>query len=100
MSHQVIKPSVGRVVLFYAMPGADVRPALVVHVWADVCINICTWDGNGTPVPNPPTSVRLVQPGETLPASGPYCTWMEYQISQAAKTEAAEKKLAAAKAEG
>jgi hypothetical protein len=91
----VIKPSVGRIVLFYNEPGAAVRPAIVVHVWGDPCINIATWDGNGNPVPNPPTSVRLVQPGETLPTSGPYCTWMDYQVGQAAKTEALEKELAA-----
>ena len=90
----MIKPTVGRVVLFYSDPSADVRPAIITHVWGDPCINVATWDGNGSPVAAPPTSVRLVQPGESLPASGPYCTWMDYQVGQAAKTEALEKQLA------
>jgi hypothetical protein len=30
-----IKPSVGRIVLFYNQAGAPVRPAIIVHVWSD-----------------------------------------------------------------
>jgi hypothetical protein len=78
-----IKPSVGRIVLFYNQAGAPVRPAIIVHVWSDCCINVGTWNGDGVPTSPPTTSIRLVQPGEDIPISGPYCTWMDYQIGQA-----------------
>lgn len=39
--------------------------------------------------------VPLIQEGEKAPTLGPYCTWMPYQIGQAAQTEGVAKRVAA-----
>jgi hypothetical protein len=95
----VIKPTVGRVVLYKAhsnetYPGAGdgFQPAIVCKVWSDTCVNLAVFDANGNPSGR--TSVLLVQPEAESPGAG-YCTWMPYQVGQAQKTEELEKKLAA-----
>lgn len=96
----MIKPTVGRVVLFTAR-GEEAQPpipAIVTAVWGDRCVNLAVFGRNGVPLSHPPTSVTLVQPDDPRPNSGPFCEWKQYQVGKAAKTEEAEKKLAAATA--
>jgi hypothetical protein len=85
----MIKPTVGRIVLFYPAPdsdrprvGNDPHAAIITAVWGDACINLSVFDANGTPYAQ--TSVLLVQEGEPKP-SWAYAEWMPYQIGQAKK---------------
>lgn len=96
----MIKPTVGRVVIFNqgtagVFPGSESpRAAIIAHVQSDRLVNLAVFDANGNSLSR--TSVTLVQDGDTAPAYM-HCTWMPYQLGQAAKTEAAEKALAEAK---
>jgi hypothetical protein len=95
----VIKPTVGRVVLYHpaanaaegGFASAETCAAIVAHVWSDNCVNLAVFDANG--VAHSRTSVYLLQDGNERPSSS-YCEWMPYQKGQAAKTEALEKQLA------
>lgn len=94
----MIKPSVGRVALFYPAdrtPNEQPLPAIVAAVWGDRCVNLAIFGRNGVPMSHPPTSVTLVQPDDPTPTGGCYCTWMPYQVGQAAKTEELEKQITA-----
>lgn len=93
----MIKPTVGRVVLFHPEKGSYLAvqttaegnqpiPALVCCVWSDSCINIAGFDANGAPFSR--TSVLLVQGDAPVPDSA-YAKWMPYQKAQAAKETAA-----------
>jgi hypothetical protein len=89
----MIKPTVGRVVWFYsgtAHPMAEQQPmaAIIVKVLDDHCINITRFNEVGDAKGY--ISVPLIQENENAPAIGFYCTWMPYQLGQAAKTEQAE----------
>lgn len=94
----MIKPTVGRVVWFHPK-GQSVNDAkqplaaIVAHVWSDTCVNLAIFDANGVPMASPPTSVLLIQDDNPIPSGGLYCTWMPYQIGQAAKMELLEKRL-------
>lgn len=85
----MIKPTVGRVVWFWIEKPASehVQPqaAIVARVWSDNCVNLTIFAPDGVPLSHPPTSIRLLQEGEEAPESGHYCTWMPFQIGQAAK---------------
>lgn len=89
----MIKPTIGRVVWYYPPNEADRPPlaAVIACVWSDTCVNLGVFDRNGVPFPKPPTSILLIQDDNEVPTGGHYCTWMPYQLGQAAKTEAAEK---------
>ena len=92
----MIKPTIGRVVLYYA-PGEyaakhQPRPAMICYVHSDAMINVGGFDSNGHGFQA--TSVKLVQDDEPRPDYG-HAEWMPYQKGQAAKTEALEKELAA-----
>ncbi len=91
----MIKPTVGRVVLFTPEKGAQragdgPHAAIIAHVWSDACVNLACFDANGNPYNA--TSVPLIQKDEPKP-DGYFCEWMEYQKGQAAKTEELEVKL-------
>jgi len=97
----VIKPTIGRVVIFHPhatdvidnyQPGSGLA-AIVAHVWTDSMVNLAVFDSCGQS--HSRTSVPLVQPDEDCPAQGGYCEWMPYQKGQAAKTEALEARVAA-----
>lgn len=90
----MIKPTVGRVVWFYPAGSKPTDPplaAIVTAVWGDRMVNLAVFERNGVPMSHPPTSVTLVQEGDPIPTGLFYCTWMPYQLGQAARTEAAEK---------
>jgi hypothetical protein len=86
-----IVPTVGRVVWYFETPHSEKPLAgTVAYVHSDSCVNLTVHHMNGDTSGR--TSVPLVQAGEPHPP-GHRCEWMPYQVGQAAKTEAAEKKL-------
>jgi len=93
-----IKPTIGRVVWAYItdMNRGRIGPlaGVISFVHSEQMVNLMVIGEDGTPTPK--TSVQLVQEGNEAPM-GDYCTWMPYQLGQAAKTEQAEKMAAAAK---
>jgi hypothetical protein len=89
-----ILPTVGRVVWFtpsrltgdYGFTHIDGRKplaAIVTHVFNDALVNLSVFDSNG--VPHSRTSVPLVQGDEPRREHGYFCSWMPYQVGQAAK---------------
>lgn len=79
----LIKPTIGRVVLFHHVAEADAEPALVCFVHTDRMINVGGFQWNGQPFAA--CSVPLIPNGEDIPATGHYATWMDYQVEQAKK---------------
>jgi len=57
--------------------------AMVVHVWGDRMVNLVVFDSNGTA--HGRTSVGLLQDDDAKPEGGRFCSWMPYQVGQAAK---------------
>lgn len=87
----VIQPTVGRIVWFYDPALTDkVMGAMIAAVNDDGTVNLMVSTTFGTPMSA--MMVQLVQAGERTP-QGRYCTWMPYQIGQAAKTEQALSQL-------
>lgn len=88
----MIKPTVGRVVLYHPpfVPDSGSNEltfaAIVSYVWSDSLVNLAIFDENG--VASNATSVLLFQGEGVRPASS-YAEWMPYQIGQAAKAETA-----------
>lgn len=90
----MIKPTIGRVVLFQPTKGADAPlraqpyPALICYVHSDNCINLAYFNEGGTACSA--QSVTLIQEEadkEGLTA-GHFAEWMPYQVGQAKKHEA------------
>jgi len=86
----MIKPTVGRVVWFYGSKAPE-EPlaAIVAKVHSDQLVNLMVIDQNGGT--NGRTSVQLLQ-DDDKPEADFWCAWMPYQLGQAARTEAAEKR--------
>lgn len=85
----MIKPTIGRVVLYHDPLMSDQpMPAIVCYVWSDHCVNLAIFDGNGGATGK--TSVSLVQPESERPAS-PHATWMPYQIKKDYGSESGER---------
>jgi hypothetical protein len=85
-----IKPTVGRVVWYWAegyQEGVQPQAGIVTYVHSDDLVNLAVFAPNGSAYPH--TSVRLMQHQEH--AARGECSWMPYQLGQAARTEAAEK---------
>lgn len=90
----LIKPTVGRVVLFYPGKGDEhfedqgsgPFAATVCAVHSDFLINVVAFNEFGESEGR--LTVTLVQDDDPTPA-GAYATWMPYQIGQAKKHEAA-----------
>lgn len=84
----MITPTVGRIVWYHPpkpTPYDQPMAAIVTHVWSDTCVNLAIFCSNGRPMPEPPTSILLVQDDNPVPTGGNYCEWMPYQIGQANK---------------
>jgi hypothetical protein len=77
----MIKPTIGRVVLFNDGRSDQRVPGLVCYVWSDDMIDIAGFDSNGIPFQR--TSVHLCQDDETCEIG--QAEWMPYQKDQAAK---------------
>lgn len=96
----MIKPTVGRVVLFTPLHvdksflgnRDQVCAAFITYVFSDRLVNVAAFDANGNP--HGRTSVPLLQDDDRKPEQGYFAAWMEYQKGQAAKTEALEQKIA------
>lgn len=97
---KLIKPTVGRVVHYVPSKADHINhndqplAAIITYVWNDRMVNLVVFDSNG--VPQNRTSVTLSQPDDLHIPFGSYCQWMEYQIGQAALTEAFASNLATA----
>lgn len=93
----MIKPTVGRVVLFFQVNGLIPRelgkplPALVVYVHSDALVNLAVFDMYGHT--HPVTNCRLVQPEETADLSNMFCTWMPFQVGQAPGAQDVQRRL-------
>lgn len=93
----MIRPTVGRVVLFSPSPtdnlfryDKQLCTALITYVHSDTRVNLVVFDHYGVPCPR--TGVHLIQDGDPVPEHG-HCEWMPFQKGQAAKTEALEAEL-------
>ena len=110
----IIKPTVGRIVLYVpfvsgahdqglpdhdrnmARNGNQPLPAIVTMVHEDSdteegdFVNLTVFDTMG--VSHGRQDVRLVQDSDEVPEDGAYCEWMPYQKGQAAKYEESEAK--------
>ena len=82
----MIKPTIGRVVLYKAVERDQPWPALVSYVYSDRCINLGGFTHLGEPFAR--TSVTLCQDAKE-PSTG-QAFWMPYQKEAAAKAEAAK----------
>lgn len=82
----MIKPTVGRVVLFHPMIEHD-QPyaAIVAYVHSDTLVNLVIFGPEGGVYAN--NSVLLLPDDAKAPSSGFYAEWMPCQKGQAAKTE-------------
>lgn len=105
----IIEPTVGRVVHYFpdfrsakcGSLGPAPWAAIITRVFTDTQVGLVVFLPDGTP--KPVESCFLLQQGYLDPNSsaerqmpeGAHCEWMAYQKGQAAKTEAAEKALAA-----
>ena len=110
----MIKPTVGRIVLYTPQPidglaqnGDQPLAAIVTAVWSDTCVNLTVFDANGIPANR--TSVLLLQDDAARPVrldeetgeeveTGYFCEWMPYQVGQAAKTDDLTPRIAALEA--
>lgn len=101
----MIKPTVGRVVWFTPARQGDKRSdksqplaAIVTYVHSDRCVNLSVFEQNGAAQTAGYITVKLLQEEHGIkdepPESGHFAEWMPYQVGQAARTEAAERKLA------
>lgn len=84
----MIKPTIGRVVLYKFDTSEDRWPALVCFVHSDTLINIGGFDHQCNAFGK--SSVTLAQ---DRPAEIGEAEWMPYQKGQAAKAEQLEKEL-------
>jgi len=81
----MIKPTIGRIVWYWAIHGQD-QPyaAIVTYVHSDELVNLAFFYESG--VCTTSAKVTLYQ-GEGLKPKFPFCEWMPYQIGQAKKYE-------------
>lgn len=94
----MIKPTVGRVVLFtphhadrHHNDDRQSWAALICYVHSDRMVNLAAFGQNGAS--HSKTSVTLLQDDDAKPEHGHYCEWMPYQTGQAAKTEKLQAQL-------
>lgn len=86
----MIKPTIGRVVLFNDGMSDQRVPALITYVHSDDKINIGGHNKCGSPIAQ--TDVHLCQEGEVCQKY--QAEWMIFQKGQAKKTEELEEKIA------
>ena len=94
MSKPIIKPSIGRVVLYRPNPNDSIDQAfvsreqklsaMISYVWHNELVNLAVNDADGNSFSK--TSVPLFQ-GDADDCPPGSCCWMPYQKAQAAKEE-------------
>lgn len=106
----VIKPTVGRVVLFvprvakhefgFCFCKDKEHAAIITTVHSDRLINVAAFDANGKSYGF--TSITLLQEDDTPEKAygADYCKWMEFQIGQAKRTEDLAQALAEKQSSG
>lgn len=82
----MIKPTIGRVVLYNDGNSSQRVPAFITYVWSDNMINIGGFDFNGDAFGQ--TSVHLCKDNEECFIG--QAEWMPYQKEQAAKHDQEE----------
>lgn len=89
----VIAPTVGRVVHFFPHGAASIEhAAIIAAVNEDGTVNLAWFQHDGLPAHH--CNVRIIPAGEPDPELYAFARWMPYQLGQAAKTEAAERRAA------
>ncbi len=83
----MITPTVGRILWYYPKDSSSELAAVICGVVSDRQVHLTVWNSNGHPMGANP-DITLVQGNDPTPADRPYCTWMPYQLSQAARTAA------------
>lgn len=93
----MIKPSIGRVVLFvpkqakyefgFCFVAGREHAAIVTAVHGDRCVNLAAFDANGKTYGFTSVTLRQPEDGDPGEAGGDYCKWMPYQIGQAETTK-------------
>lgn len=89
----MIKPTIGRVVLYQPAKAPDARfldhpyGARVCFVWSDHLVNLAGENHNGEPFAA--ASVRLLQDDEESPIHGHFAYWMPYQKAVASGAQSA-----------
>lgn len=91
MAITTIPPTPGRIVWYIPrqvdLPGFFVNDATapcaaqIAYAWSEDRVALSVLDQTGKV--HAAASVTLVQPGQDIPETGPYCVWMDYQIEQA-----------------
>ena len=97
----MIKPTVGRVVLFTPGKAADKRTdkrqplaAIIACVHSDRSVNLTVFEQSGAASMAGYINVPLLQDDDEARETGFYAEWMPYQKGQAARTEELESRLA------
>lgn len=94
-------PTVGRIVGYVLESGSNVgqvRPAMIVRVWNDDCVQLQVFtDGPNDGLPN---THWVSSAGRSENKEPRTWDWMVYQKGQAAKTEELEQELTALKVGG
>ena len=87
----MIKPTVGRVVLFTPGKAADKRndksqplAAIVAYVHGDRSVNLTVFEQSGAASMAGYLNVKLLQDDDEAPETGYYAQWMPYQKAVAA----------------
>jgi hypothetical protein len=84
-----IEPTVGRVLLYHTPDSSKPLAAMIANVNEDGTINIGYLDSVGTH--HSQQCLPLIQDTDGIPTGNVhFCTWMPYQLGQAARTEQAE----------
>lgn len=99
----MITPTVGRIVLYrnrqvteamIELRPDDPMPAMIVFCHSDRLVNLSVFLPNGTVIGAHCVPLLQADDPHVFDKAAPYCTWMPYQLGQAARTEAAEAALA------
>lgn len=83
----MITPTVGRIVHFFVIRGADAQAAIVTRVWTDRLVDLNVFGDAGCVSI---VSVRLHQPEDQHEQDRVWCEWMPYQVKKSTGSESGE----------
>jgi hypothetical protein len=92
----LIKATVGRIVWYggdkyFQVVEGEPLAAIIAKVNDDSTVNLTVFDGDGSV--HGRQNIPLLQGSDKLTPDEPFCTWMPYQVGQAAKNEELERQL-------